>query len=118
MAYHSMNVAAQALGSHASSLVFQRQRFEADIGTQLVDRVHRYQPITLTERGQRLLGHLDEPEVRLLLDRYATPMPAPITEGISPKAGLSAAARSADPAVPGLIVRAGPLVSTFAAPNC
>lgn len=75
MAYHSMNVAATALGSYASNLALQLQRLEADIGTKLLRRGHRYQPMTLTERGSRLLELLDQTEVRQLLDHYAKPLP-------------------------------------------
>jgi DNA-binding transcriptional LysR family regulator len=76
MTYHSMNVAAAALGSHASNLALQLQRLEADIGAVLLHRGHRYQPMTLTKRGQRLLEHLDQPEVRQLLDHHTQPTPS------------------------------------------
>lgn len=72
MAYPSMNSAAQALGPHTQNLNLQLQRLETDIGAQLLHRApHRYAPMALTPRGQRLLAGLYQPAVRDLLDRYA-----------------------------------------------
>jgi DNA-binding transcriptional LysR family regulator len=76
LAYPSMNTAAQALGYHTSNLNLQIQRLEADIGAQLLHRGHRYQPMTPTEWGHRLLEHLGQLGVRQLLDQYAKPTPA------------------------------------------
>jgi hypothetical protein len=71
--YHSMNTAAAALGHHMQNLNLQIRRLEADLGTQLLVRGNRYQPITPTRSGQRLLDHLQQPDVRALLDKYAPP---------------------------------------------
>jgi DNA-binding transcriptional LysR family regulator len=74
MAYHSMNVAATALGSHASNLALQLQLLEADIGAPLLQRSgHRHQPMTLTDHGRRLLEQLHQPEVRQLLEHHTGP---------------------------------------------
>jgi hypothetical protein len=52
--------AATALGLFHQNLFLQLDRFEADIGAALIHRTnHRYQPMTLTERGQQLLDHLN-----------------------------------------------------------
>jgi hypothetical protein len=71
-AYPSINAAATALGLFQQNLFLQLDRLEADIGATLIHRTpHRYQPMTLTPRGRRLLDHLDLPEARRLLDQYA-----------------------------------------------
>lgn len=69
--YHSMNTAAQGLDVHTSNLNLQIQRLETDLGKKLLNRGHRYQPMTPTKHGQRLLDQLDQPNVRELLDRFA-----------------------------------------------
>jgi hypothetical protein len=74
-AYHSMNTAAQRLDLHTSNLNLQIRRLETDLGKQLVNRGHRYQPMTPTKHGQRLLDQLDQPNVRELLDRFAGKQP-------------------------------------------
>jgi DNA-binding transcriptional MerR regulator len=72
-AYPSVNAAAHALGLHHQNLLLQLDRLEADISATLIHRTnHRYQPMTLTERGRLLL---DQPTIRELLDRYARPSP-------------------------------------------
>ncbi|MGI5243201.1 TniQ family protein [Dactylosporangium sp. CA-139066] len=75
----SINAAAQALGLHQQNLFHQLDRLEHDIGAALIHRTtNRYQPMTLTPRGRRLLDHLARPDIRQLLDRYAAqPYPAP-----------------------------------------
>jgi molybdenum-dependent DNA-binding transcriptional regulator ModE len=70
--YPSINAAATALGLFQQNVFLQLDRLEADIGAALIHRTrHRYQPMTMTARGRRLLDHLDRPEVRQLLDQYA-----------------------------------------------
>lgn len=71
--YHTMNTAAAALGHHMQNRNLQIQRMEADLGTQLLIRGNRYQPIAPTPRGQRLLVQLRRPDVRELLDQHAPP---------------------------------------------
>lgn len=76
-AYPSVNAAA-ALGLFQQNLFLQLDRLEADIGTALIHRTrHRYQPMTLTARGRRLLRHLNQPAVRQLLDQHVT-TPQPV----------------------------------------
>ncbi|MER6590336.1 TniQ family protein [Micromonospora purpureochromogenes] len=72
-AHHSINTAAAALGHHAQNLNLQIQRLEADLGAELLIRGHRYQPITATERGRRLLDQLRQPDIRELLEELAPP---------------------------------------------
>jgi hypothetical protein len=77
-AYPSVNTAAAALGLHQQNLILQLDRLEADIGAALIHRTsHRYQPMTLTERGRLLLDQLDQPNIRGLLDRYAASLSFP-----------------------------------------
>ncbi|GIJ42799.1 hypothetical protein Vwe01_61240 [Micromonospora andamanensis] len=72
MAYPSMNAAAVALGLHTQNLNLQIQRLETDIGAPILQRApHRYAPMVPTRRGQRLLDHLAQSDIRELLDRYA-----------------------------------------------
>ena len=70
-AYPSVNAAAAALGLYQQNLFLQLDRLEADIGAALIHRTnHRYQAMTLTERGRLLLDQLDQPNIRGLLNRY------------------------------------------------
>jgi DNA-binding transcriptional LysR family regulator len=71
--YHSINTVAATLGHHMQNLNLQIQRLEADPSAQLLLRGNRHQPITPTRPGQRLLDHLQRPDVRALLDQYAPP---------------------------------------------
>ncbi len=72
-AYPSVNTAATALGLFQQNLFLQLDRLEADVGTALIHRTgHRYQPMTLTARGRRLLRHLNQPAARQLLDQHVT----------------------------------------------
>jgi molybdenum-dependent DNA-binding transcriptional regulator ModE len=71
-AHASINAAAHALGLHHQNLVLQLDRLEADIGATLINRTnHRYQPMTPTRRGRRLLNLLNQHEIEHLLNTYA-----------------------------------------------
>jgi DNA-binding transcriptional LysR family regulator len=71
-AHPSVNSTAHALNLHTSNLLLQLDRLEADIGATLIHRTnHRYQSMTLTRRGQRLLNPLNQPAARQQLDRHA-----------------------------------------------
>ncbi|MGI5238646.1 TniQ family protein [Dactylosporangium sp. CA-139066] len=73
-AHPSINAAAQALGLHQQNLFHQLDRLEHDIGAALIHRTNnRHQPMTLTQRGQRLLQQLARPNIRHLLNLYAPP---------------------------------------------
>ncbi|MEU5961961.1 LysR family transcriptional regulator [Micromonospora parva] len=68
-----MNTAAATLGYHTQNLNLQIQRLGADLGGRLLIRGHRYQPVTPTERGRRLLDQLSRPDVRELIEEFAPP---------------------------------------------
>ncbi|MFJ3408288.1 TniQ family protein [Promicromonospora sp. NPDC090134] len=71
--HHSISRAAASLGHHHQNLNRQIRRLEADLGAPLLIRGHRYQPLTTTPLGRRVLNHLQLPEVRTLLDTHAPP---------------------------------------------
>ena len=70
-AFPSMNTAAHCLHVHTSNLNLQIQRLEADLGKKLLNRGHRYLPMTPTGHGRRLLHQLDRPDVQELLELFA-----------------------------------------------
>jgi DNA-binding transcriptional LysR family regulator len=51
----TINVAAQALGIHPSTLNTQLHRIETALDTKLITRAVPYHPMTLTEAGQRFI---------------------------------------------------------------
>lgn len=72
MTHPSMNAAAAALGLHTQNLNLQIQRLETDIGAAILKRApHRYESMTATTRGKRLLIDLTRPDVAELLARYS-----------------------------------------------
>lgn len=73
MTYPSMNAASRDLDVHISSFILQFDRLERDVGAPLFHRATPTQPQRLTPRGTRLLGALDDPRVRQLLERHGHP---------------------------------------------
>lgn len=71
--HHSISRAAASLGHHHQNLNRQIRRLETDLGAPLLVRGHRYQPLTTTPLGRRILDQLQRPEVRTLLDTRAPP---------------------------------------------
>jgi hypothetical protein len=74
VAYPTLDIARQALGTHVGTLSSQIARLEADIGKPILKRGHVGRPMTPTEHGQALLALLEQPRVAQLLDQYAKPI--------------------------------------------
>jgi hypothetical protein len=73
MAYPSMSAAGRDLDVHISSLILQFRRLEHDVGAELFHRSTPTTPKQLTPQGTQLLAALEEPRVRLLLQRHGAP---------------------------------------------